>query len=86
MKTAKLSAEPTPSKISPKVRKLLDRAIEPSQLPFLVSRPVAVLFSGLSSRTFRRAERSGLIVAIKRNRSSTFYRRSDLLAYLGIEN
>lgn len=86
MKTAKLSAEPTPSKISPKARKLLDRAIEVNQLPPVVSRPVAVLFSGLSSRTFRRAERTGKIVPIKRNRSSTFYRRSDLLAYLGIEN
>jgi hypothetical protein len=86
MKTAKLSAEPTPSKVSPKVRKLLDRAIEISQLPPIVSRPLAVNFSGLSSRTFRRAEAAGLLAPVKRNRSSTFYRRADLLRYLGIEN
>jgi hypothetical protein len=73
-------------KVSPKTRQLLDRAIEVHQLPPLVSRPLAVNFSGLSARTFRRAERRGEIAAIKRNRSSTFYRRSDLLAFLGIEN
>jgi hypothetical protein len=73
-------------KVSPKTRKLLDRAIEPSQLPFLVSRPLAVNFSGLSSRTFLRAERAGKLTPIKRNKSSTFYLRSNLLTYLGIEN
>ena len=86
MKTAKLSAEPAPGKVSPKARKLLDRAIEVTQLPPLVSRPLAVNFSGLSARTFRRAERRGEIAPVKRNRSSTFYRRADLLRYLQLEN
>lgn len=63
---------------------LLNQAIEVSQLGPLVPRPVAVKFSNLSERTFRRAELGNQLTPIKRNSQSVSYRKEQLLAFLGL--
>ena len=65
-------------------RKVLPRAVELSQLPYLVPRPLAMDFSLLDERTFVRAEERGLLNAVKRNKQSVSYLKSELLAFLGL--
>ncbi len=71
----------TPSQAS---RKVLPKAIGIESLPHLVSRPLSMDFSLLDERTFIRAEKEGWLTPIKRNRQTVSYLRSELLAFLGL--
>jgi hypothetical protein len=68
---------------NPKLRLLLDRPIEVSQLPPFVPRGIASAFSLLSTRTLLRYEGKGL-TPIRRGRQSVCYERGEFLRWLGI--
>src|SRR4030095_14902255 len=70
---------------NPKLRLLLDRPIEVSQLPPFVPRGIASAFSLLSTRTLMRYEGKGL-TPIRRGRQSVCYERGEFLKGLEIKD